>query len=306
MAPGGLDKCPSLASLNNMDDLQPSSVAESASDQPSPPPLPRRAPKWRWGLHLLMLACYPLLMGIASYARPSEAEGPILQSDVPKLLLNLSVQLVIFGVLFWFAWLASRARAEQLYVRRQPFWRSLGFGFLFSIGLRGLVAIAVMIALGVLALISGNVGSQIETLRPQSEALIDTEALVQSPLYLMINLTFVSFVVAGLREELWRAGMLAGCFGLCPSLNRCWKGKGLAIGLTAVIFGLGHISQGWGGVILTTVLGLGLGFILVWRRSLWEAVLAHGFFDATTFALMYVLARFWPQFLPGANPGGVW
>ena len=78
------------------------------------------------------------------------------------------------------------------------------------------------------------------------------------------------------------------------------------MGLTAVVFGLGHVSQGWGGVVLTTILGLGLGLILVWRRSFWEAVLAHGFFDATTFALMFLLARYWPQFLPGAETATLW
>jgi hypothetical protein len=275
---------------------------DEPSAQPSgPPPLPRAIPKWRWGVHLALLTSYPLLMGLAAYAGRGLEQGPILRNDIPYLVINLSAQLVFFGMLFGLAWLASRARADQLYMRPEPWWRALGFGFLFSIGLRGLVAIAALMALGVLAALSGDLGSQVERLRPQSEALIDTEALVHSPLYLLVNVTFVSFIVAGLREELWRAGMLAGWFGLLPVLTQCWKGRMLAVALTSVCFGLGHFSQGWGGVVLTTILGLGLGIILVWRRSFWEAVLAHGFFDATTFVLMYFLARYWPQLLPGAK-----
>jgi membrane protease YdiL (CAAX protease family) len=34
------------------------------------------------------------------------------------------------------------------------------------------------------------------------------------------------------------------------------------------------------------LLGLGLGLIMVLHRSIWPAVLAHGFFDATSMALI--------------------
>jgi membrane protease YdiL (CAAX protease family) len=34
------------------------------------------------------------------------------------------------------------------------------------------------------------------------------------------------------------------------------------------------------------LLGLGLGLIMVFHRSIWPAVLAHGFFDATSMALI--------------------
>jgi membrane protease YdiL (CAAX protease family) len=39
-------------------------------------------------------------------------------------------------------------------------------------------------------------------------------------------------------------------------------------------------------VLFAGVLGLGLGLIMVFHRSIWPAVLAHGFFDATTMALL--------------------
>jgi membrane protease YdiL (CAAX protease family) len=43
---------------------------------------------------------------------------------------------------------------------------------------------------------------------------------------------------------------------------------------------------------LTAVLGFALGLIIVFHRSIWPAVLAHGMFDATTLALLPLLARF--------------
>ncbi len=117
--------------------------------------------------------------------------------------------------------------------------------------------------------------------------------------YLWLNLTVVSFGLAGLREELWRAGMLAGLAALFPRMFHRAKGKLAAIAFGAVVFGCGHLPQGWGGVVMATILGLGLGAIMVYHRSIWEAALAHGFFDASTFLMLYLLARLHLYPFPG-------
>jgi membrane protease YdiL (CAAX protease family) len=59
-----------------------------------------------------------------------------------------------------------------------------------------------------------------------------------------------------------------------------------------LLFGSGHTVQGALGVCATTLLGLGLGGIMLWRRSIWEAVIAHGFFDASTFLALYFLTKY--------------
>jgi membrane protease YdiL (CAAX protease family) len=99
----------------------------------------------------------------------------------------------------------------------------------------------------------------------------------------------VSFVVAGLREELWRAVVFAGLLRWRPRWNESVRGRLLMISLAAVIFGFGHLPQGWAGVGLTAMLGAGLGAILLFHRSLWMAVLAHGFFDAASFIFLRLL-----------------
>jgi membrane protease YdiL (CAAX protease family) len=38
--------------------------------------------------------------------------------------------------------------------------------------------------------------------------------------------------------------------------------------------------------LLAGALGVGLGLIMVLHRSIWPAVIAHGFFDATSMALL--------------------
>ena len=134
-------------------------------------------------------------------------------------------------------------------------------------------------------------------LRSHSGQLVNATALARDPVYFVLCLTLLSFVVAGLREELWRAGMLAGCQALFPAQFATWRGRVMAVGIVGLLFGLGHTTQGFAGVAVTTLLGVGLGTIMLWRRSIWEAVIAHGFFDAATFLFLYLLAKYHPELL---------
>ncbi|MCE2827771.1 MAG: CPBP family intramembrane metalloprotease, partial [Verrucomicrobium sp.] len=125
---------------------------------------------------------------------------------------------------------------------------------------------------------------------------------------LLLAVTLLSFVTAGLREELWRAGFMAAMRDLLPASwwvprprgssegwfawqSRRWGPTVLVALLAAVIFGLGHLPQGPGGVVLTGVVGFILAMVMIGHRSLWAAVVAHGFFDASTFVLLGVIVR---------------
>jgi len=218
-----------------------------------------------------------------------------------ELLLLAGAEVLIFGFVFLLAWLASRANAEQLYLRWRggllPLLRGLGY----SIVLRMIVA-AVAIAAVVIAHLVFKVGERgLKHALPHPEAVIDPSAMTNDPLYFCLMLTLISFAVAGLREELWRAGMLAGLRTLFPRKFGSTAGGLVAMALVALVFGLGHTPQGWGAVILTALLGVGLGAIIVWHRSIWDAVMAHGFFDATTFVMLYWLSKLNPQFLNGGG-----
>jgi membrane protease YdiL (CAAX protease family) len=122
--------------------------------------------------------------------------------------------------------------------------------------------------------------------RPKVNTLVDLETLRTNSLYYWLNLTLVSFVVAGLREELWRSAVLVGLRQVWPNRFSTKRGQILGVLVAAAIFGLGHLPQGPVAVGLTALLGLGLGVILVMHDSIWPAVVAHGAFDATTFAAL--------------------
>lgn len=291
---------------------------------PQTPPARPPVAAWRWWVHLFVLASYVLGIGLfgalQSDDTPSPATGegdtseetqnerppPALSADPIELIASTGLQLALFAAFFGVAWIASRANREELLLRwNRRWWQPWVFGFAYSIAMRLVLGVIVTVVLGVAAAwIMFNQGDGFSQtgfndaasevgreLQPDMSHLVDAEAIENSPLYLLLNATLISFVLAGFREELWRAGMLAGCRALFPKLYGTRSGQILFVVLIAVVFGLGHLPQGWGGVFLTTLLGLILGIIMVFHRSIWEATLAHGFFNALSFVGMHVLYR---------------
>ncbi|MGO9201597.1 MAG: CPBP family intramembrane glutamic endopeptidase [Limisphaerales bacterium] len=246
----------------------------------------------RWGFHLLILGAYPLAVGAMGWHR-SRVHGPVLGHEAHRLVAVCSFELLIFGVVFGLAWLASRASRQSLLLPwRGGFWVIL-LGLGYSIALRlavGLAAATVAMVLLVTRLVSiQSLQGFVLANRPDVQALVDVPALRQDPLYFWLTITLVSFVVAGFREELWRSGFLAGMGGVWPRRFGSSQGQLAAVALGAVVFGLGHLAQGPLAVLPTALLGLGLGAIMVLHRSIWPAVLAHGLFDATTFVVLALL-----------------
>jgi membrane protease YdiL (CAAX protease family) len=256
---------------------------------------PTRA-KWRWLVHLLLLAGYVLGIGIGGALLKDGSSEPAMPNTVQALAKMCALEVGMFLTIFLVAWLFSRARRDELLLKWRGGFRPVVRGFAYSIGLR----VAVMVAVAVIGLpfyaLKGEKG--VEELRPKTESMINAKAL-KDPAYIVFALTVVSFGMAGFREELWRAGMMAGFAALAPTVFGTRRGQFFAVAIAAVIFGLGHAPQGWGGVAITALLGMGLGWIIVRHQSIWEAVMAHGFFDATTFGLIYLIVKFAPEALKG-------
>jgi membrane protease YdiL (CAAX protease family) len=267
-----------------------SAPPDGPSSSPATAPAGRmRVSRWRWWLHLLLITAYPVFIGAAGWAGGA-AHGPALSQTPHGLMIACVAELLIFGVAFGLAWLASRASADDLLLRwRNGFW-PVPAGIGYSVALR--VALGVVMALAGAMLIGTRLISP-EALqhfftanRPDVEAIVDISSMRDNPLYFWLTVTFVSFVLAGLREELWRSAFLGGLRALWPGRFGSRAGQIAAAAVAAVIFGFGHLPQGLVAAILAGLLGLGLGVIMVLHRSIWPAVFAHGMFDATSLALL--------------------
>lgn len=287
------------------------------------PPPPSRA-AWRSWVFLGVVGFYPLLIGIlGSYVQgAAPSSGPALPRDVRGLILTCLESFGMFALLFAAGWFFGRPRREELFLAPIRWWDAL-WGFLWSVGLRIGAAVS-LVLFGVVATAwrmlqkgaaAGDGAKEfqkaMEGARPKVEALVDFPAL-EDPLYVLVACTLLSFVTAGLREELWRAGFLASFQGILPKdwLRRFGERPaedpfraamrrlalhGPAILLASVVFGLGHLIQGPGAVLLTGTVGLVVGAAMVLHRSLWTAVLAHGFFDATSLFFLALVYRYRDQ-----------
>jgi membrane protease YdiL (CAAX protease family) len=263
----------------------------SESPFPAPPPLPsepRAIRRSRWIIHLLIIAPFPVLIGIVALWRRSSA--PALGNGVAGLLTVCAMEFLVFGVFYGGAWLASRASREDLFLRWRPGWAVVPLGAVYSVAMRFAVGIVLLLTVVFLLAVHVITLQEMETFsmanRPKVETLVDVTALRNDPLYFWLNLTLVSFVLGGLREELWRGAFLGGMRSVWPHVFGSRRGQIGAVAIGAMLFGAGHAPQGLLAALMITLVGFALGVIIVVHRSIWPAVFAHGFFDAASMALL--------------------
>ena len=250
---------------------------------------PQPVNRVRWWIHLTLIAAYVLIVGVVGLVR-NKPTHPVLSHTAKGLVMVSGMELLLFGAVFTLAWLASRASRDDLLLRWRGNVMPVLLGAAYSVGLRVVVGIVAVLIAAVLvatrAMTTDSLGDYVTKNRPGVENVVDVAALQDNPAYYWLTLTVVSFVVAGLREELWRASFLAGMKKLWPGRFGSTFGQIGAVVIAAVIFGLAHLSMGSVAAFMAGLLGLGLGLIMVLHRSIWPAVLAHGFFDATSMALI--------------------
>lgn len=285
-------------------DLLPPVLPAHPGPPSTPPPLeptPRAPARFRVHLALILLGLYVVVPAFVG-AHRSASDAPLLPTEIPRLLFATGTELLLFGTVFASVAFLARLRTHELWIGwRGGFWlipRAIGW----SVALRILTGLGLGAGLLAWQFLRGSPLDSLANARPRVESMIDVAAL-DNPLYLALMLTLVSFVLAGLREELWRVGMIALLGQSMPRWFGGPSGPWRAILPIALLFGLGHTPQGGVGVLATTIIGLGLGAIMVLHRSLWDAVLAHGFFNATTFALLPWLARQLPDLLRSTGAG---
>lgn len=109
--------------------------------------------------------------------------------------------------------------------------------------------------------------------------------LFQNPYQLPLWL-FLGIFGGGVVEELERAFILTRFENLLGKTGMC-----LALLLTSLFFGLGHLYQGVVAATGTALTGLFYAVVYLRKRSLLEAMVAHACYDSIGITLAYVLYR---------------
>ena len=98
------------------------------------------------------------------------------------------------------------------------------------------------------------------------------EALVRSRLDALV-LGVLVITTGGLKEEVQRAFLL-------HRFDQHLGGARLGLVLYSLVFGIGHLIQGYDVAIVTALLGLAWGAVFLWRRSVVAPSISHAGFNA--------------------------
>lgn len=163
-------------------------------------------------------------------------------------------------------------------------------GIVYSVAIRFALFVVVTVVAAILLTTRASTPETLQgfisTNRPNVEAIVSVSAMRSNPSYYWLTVTLVSFVVAGLREEIWRASTLAALRALWPGAFASRGGQHLAVALIAVLFGAMHLPMGPIAAVGAGLIGWLLGVTMILHKSIWPAVIAHGLFDATTMAIL--------------------
>jgi membrane protease YdiL (CAAX protease family) len=238
----------------------------------------RLSERTRWSLHLVILCC-PTVLAMIPVAIGHHAALP---HNIFQLAWFLLVEFLTWGTAFVVAFRISGITASQLRLETRHALRVVCYGFLWFLVIR---ASSIPILWTALKWIDPK---WLWATEEKIFSFTDAQNIMRHPVFSFFVYGVVS-LIAGFTEELWRAGMLIGLEGIFPQL----KGKGLGslagIIIVSVVFGLGHLYQGWFGVGNAILLGFFLGLILVYRNSYWETAITHTLIDASAFGVIIVL-----------------
>lgn len=161
-------------------------------------------------------------------------------------------------------------------------------------GLAGGVAtygINAVVSIGFI-MVTGGIEKHIGMAKEQHEALSTFAAI---PLWVMIPVV----VIAGTYEDIVFRGFLLGRLRILLATRKGWIGDVLSVAISSIIFGLGHVYQGWFGVMKTTAAGVCLAILVLLTKSVWPAMIAHAGIDASTIVMLHFLSPIVDKALEG-------
>jgi uncharacterized protein len=198
-----------------------------------------------------------IVVGIAAamllQARRS-APAAIPPSRIPLYLSLIAVEFF----LVWFVVIGIRIRGFKTLDLLGRRWRT---------AFDGLVDIVLAIATAGLLRFSGPVLYDLLGRWASNTGFLLPQTLPESIFWVALSVT------AGICEELVFRGYLQ------RQLWSLTKSLPVALVLQAVIFGVGHIYQGWKPAVVTAIYAMIFGLVAAWRRSIIPGAIAHAVGD---------------------------
>jgi membrane protease YdiL (CAAX protease family) len=204
------------------------------------------APVWHTLIVLAVLATNSMVSGLIHDVSPIHFYG-----HVGGYLYVLVLEWAVVGFIWWGIGRRGVSMAELIggkWSRPLDFIRDFG------------LAIVLIVVIG---LIGNGLGWLLKATPGEGITKLFPHGLVESVVFVLLGAT------AGFCEEVIFRGYFQRQFGALA------RGAAGGIVLQAIVFGAGHGYQGWKFMVIIVGLGLALGVMAHWRRSLRPGMIAH-------------------------------
>ena len=190
--------------------------------------------------------------------------------SLPDVFLQAFITAILVIVCVTFLLRLSKEKYTDIGFWKDKLSKQIGFGILFGI-------LIFIIDTFIISII-------LNSFLPETSAKgIDMAKLFSNSGYVFIFL-FIGIFKGGFSEELWRIFVLT-------RFERLFGKPGLIIALilSSVIFGIGHLYQGLSGLISISIIGLMYALVYLRKRSALEAVFAHATENIVSIILGYIV-----------------
>ena len=191
--------------------------------------------------------------------------------DIPEIVAIQSQLLVIavfiFIPLVWY-YIVNKTSIKEMFPRIKLISKNLDKAFLW--GILAAIVIFIVIFIIEISLISIGIKPQDLSNFPELQKLFSWPTM------------FFLVAIQPIGEEIYFRGFL---FDKIEN----YAGGPIAVVITAVLFGIAHMSYGKEiPVIMIILMGLILGYIVYKTRNLYSSIIAHIVFNVTSFTLAYL------------------
>ena len=187
------------------------------------------------------------------------------------LFSSIITVLIFVGTPFVWYILVNKYSIKEMLNHLNLRWERIDSAFLWGI-VAAIVMLIVVFLIGIILYYGANISE---------ENLSNIEELAGN--LSVVSMFFVIFFQS-ISEEIFFRGFLLEKIGSVA-------GDIMAIFVTAILFGLAHISYGKVyPVVMPIIMGILLGFVVIKTKNLYSAITAHMIFNFSTF-ILYLFAR---------------
>jgi len=199
--------------------------------------------------------------------------GPVrISSHLRFYLPTIAWEWLVFGYIYWGVRRHGRTFRDIAGER----WKS-GMEILRDIGIAFCAWIVAIVVLGVTSRLVHATGSL------EAAKRLAPQGVLESVVWIALAVT------AGICEETMFRGYLQRQF------VAWFRNVPAGVLVSAILFGAGHIYQGWRSAIVIVVFGLLFGILAEWRRNIRPGMIMHAWQDGITGLLIRFVTRSVPK-----------